>query len=153
MKKISVFLDKLSSLVIDVLTSLGHIIAKKNVSRYCIDLNITKYSLLPFNLHKITYKEFKDSLIYCASLDDKSYTNYIYIFDYKGNLIYHSSFIANRLCLTYLRDDNIVSMWVSMMDACVNNVPSYYYFFNNLRFFMYVTDKNILKSILNKNIT
>jgi hypothetical protein len=113
------------------------------IPTYSIDLDTTSYNLIPFTLDKLTYTDFKHIITDYLELGSNN-TKYIYIFGNKGELITNAP-------LTFNLDDLLDIFWLWNITQCKN-----YILINQLegdyKFYIHLSDKDILNDIKNKDI-
>ncbi len=126
---------------------------------YSINLDTnTKYNLIPFMSYQITFYDFLSILLHSLEFNPTA-VKYLYIFNYKGELI--SAFIfkpdliikrrtKNGIC-DLSQDYELGERFSSILNSCDRYVLDTNSWLHGFKFYLHVSDINILDNISNKD--
>ena len=115
----------------------------------CIDLNANKYNLIPFYVIEMNSTLLKSII---ADHEKNSKDTYIYIYNYKGELISYGLYI-NVGCRLANQKEILIILNNHILNDCYKYISRAELALNDYRFYLHISEKDILNDTLKNKIS
>lgn len=115
---------------------------------YKLDVDTTKYKLLPFFLNEVTFDYWK--MVIINSEFNFNRPTHIYVFSYKGELIHDADFKLFLGGPEEELDEFLDMMRHYLVTACIDYMLDNKSYWKGFGFFLLISDRDIKNTILNE---